>query len=89
MSQPTDNDGFALECVHCRYRAPLDAPVSFLAAHFDVEHDTTDVKVELTVICPRCDRRMAYERTEGSRDYFACTPCHRSRVVTRKPEATP
>lgn len=76
-----DDDGFGLACTHCRYLFPLDITTGVLAAHFETEHDTTDVKLELVVLCPRCNGAMELESTRGNLSSFACKPCHRTRVV--------
>jgi hypothetical protein len=78
-----DDDGFALECQHCHYRFPMDVTVGVLAAHFEAEHQTTDVKLDLAVVC-RCDRSMTFVRAERNRDLFTCGSCHRTRVIKRK-----
>lgn len=78
------DDGFALECTECRFRFPGGMTVGLLAAHFETEHGTDTPTLELVVLCPRCDRAMTHERSDGHKEHFACEPCHRSRVVSRK-----
>lgn len=56
-----------------------------MAAHFEVEHQTTEVRVELVPICPRCDVPMTFDHTHGNRDHFWCPQCRRNRVITRQP----
>lgn len=84
---PTVQDGMALACRHCRYRFPHHISTGVMAAHFEVEHDTTHVHLDLVVICPRCDGEMTFERNDGRRDIFRCTPCHRTRSIGRHPPA--
>lgn len=81
---PTVRDGMALACRPCRHRFPEDVTVGVLAAHFETAHGTTDVQLDLVVVCPRCDAEMTFERAERRRDVFACAPCHRTRIVHRK-----
>jgi hypothetical protein len=56
-------------------------------AHFETEHDTAEVKLDLVVLCRRCGGVMEFERSvatsKGTKDHFWCQPCHRSRVVRR------
>ena len=60
----------------------MDITTGVMAAHFETEHDTTDVELELVVVC-RCDRTMIFERSVGNKDHFVCEACHRRRVLTR------
>lgn len=77
---------FALACKHCGWRPPGDLAMGVAAAHFETEHDTTDVAFDLVVVCDHCDRAMTYFASIGNQDHFECKPCHRGRVVTRQPE---
>ncbi|MCW2900134.1 MAG: hypothetical protein JWO67_2399, partial [Streptosporangiaceae bacterium] len=56
--------------------------VGVAAAHFETEHDTTDVKFELVVLS-RDDTVMVLERRDGNKLHYACPTCHRSRVVSQ------
>lgn len=76
-------DGMALECQVCRWRPHGDIRVGLLSAHFETEHGTEDVRMELVVLCPLCDKAMKFDRSFGNRDHFACEPCHRVRVIRR------
>jgi transposase-like protein len=78
-------DGMILVCATCRWRPDGDLTVGVLAAHFETEHDTSHVRMELVVLCLRCDAEMAFERSAGSRDIFACAPCRRTRAIRRDP----
>jgi hypothetical protein len=77
-------DGMALTCRTCDWRPGIDLPMGLVAAHFETEHDTDDIQLELVVLCAKCDRSMAYERSQSGRDIFACGPCHRTRAIRRK-----
>lgn len=76
-------DGMALICQTCRWRPREELTVGILAAHFDTEHGTEDIRMELVVLCPLCDQPMTFDRSWGNRDYFSCEGCQRSRVVFR------
>ncbi len=85
-------DALVLVCQLCRWRPPEGEPVSLVAAHFDVDHDTTDVRMELVAWCDRCDQQMTYDRTSairggGQKHHYSCGRCHRSTVVTQRPTA--
>lgn len=78
------NDGLVLVCFVCRWRMPEDMTVGLaVGAHFETEHPGVEPRLELVPIC-RCDIEMVFERTEGIRDHFACTNCHRTRVIRRQ-----
>lgn len=76
-------DGMALLCKTCRWRPTEELTAGLLAAHFETEHGTDKVELELVVLCPRCDEPMAFDRSVGNRDYFSCERCHRTRVIHR------
>lgn len=76
-------DGMALICQTCHWRPDEGLSVGLLRAHFETEHGTEDVRMELVVLCPRCDKAMTFDRSFGNRDHFACQPCHRVRVIRR------
>jgi hypothetical protein len=58
-----------------------------VAAHFETEHDSTDVRLELVVLCWRCDTPMTFshsrEGADMSIDFFDCATCHRRRSIRR------
>jgi hypothetical protein len=72
-----------LICALCRWRPADGTPMGVVAAHFETEHDSTDGRLELVVLCLRCDKPMTYERSEGLQDFFSCLACHRTRVIGR------
>lgn len=76
-------DGMALVCNTCRWRPREELTVGLLAAHFETEHGTDKVHMELVVLCPRCDQPMEFDFTLGDDDHFRCAPCHRGRVIRR------
>lgn len=76
-------DGMALTCQLCGYRPADNLTMGVLAAHFETEHDTADVRLDLVVICDRCDVVMPLQRTQGRKSYHDCPRCHRTRVITQ------
>ena len=76
-------DGFALQCQTCHYRPPENITIAVLAAHFETEHGTDKVDLDLVALCPRCDRAMRHDFTHGLVDHFVCDPCRRTREVRR------
>jgi hypothetical protein len=75
--------GMALACRTCDWLPGIDTTMGVVAAHFETEHGTIDVQLDLVVLCLRCNRVMDYERSQGARDVFACKPCHRTRTIPR------
>lgn len=89
-----DPDGMALICQLCGWRPDEALTQGVVSAHFETEHDSTDVRLELVVLCPCCDKPMRYERSAemrsgAARDFFSCPTCHRTRTILRQPEVGP
>jgi len=76
-------DGMALTCKHCGWRPDEDLTMGVLAAHFESEHGTGNVELDLIVLCPRCDKAMEFFASLGNEDHFQCEPCHRGRKIRR------
>ena len=74
--------GMALACLPCKWIIPEDITIGVLAAHFEAEHQTTEVTVELVVVC-RCGTIMNFEGSLAGRDTFGCPQCQRSRTIRR------
>lgn len=78
-----------MACQECKHQFSGELSMGVVAAHFETEHGTDKVALELVVLCPRCERVMDLERSvataHGTDDHFWCAPCHRSRVVGRQP----
>lgn len=83
MDLPADSDGMALACRHCGFRPDLDLTQGVVAAHFETEHNTTKIHLDLIVVCPRDDTSMVFERRVGNRDVFGCPTCYRTRRIIR------
>lgn len=81
---------FTLECEHCRHRWPHDAVVEAMLLHFQVEHDTDEVRLELTVVCT-CRAAMALSSTSelgggAVAEWYTCPACGNTARVRRKPD---
>lgn len=78
---------FALECEHCRERFPPDMVMEAVKIHFEVEHDTDDLKLVLVPVC-QCGTAFALTRSEwrpgGEREFYDCPSCHRNGFVDRR-----
>ncbi len=74
-------DGMALACRTCAWRPGDNLTIGVLAAHFEAEHDTSKVELDLIVLCPRCDKPMNLFATVGNEDHFTCDLCHRDRKI--------
>lgn len=74
---------FGLACVHCEYVFPSDITMGVAAAHFETEHDTKDIQMNMVVLCNRCGKPMKLYATVGREDHYSCTPCQRARIVRR------
>ena len=83
MPNSDASQGMALACRHCGFRPDPDLTQGVLLAHFETEHNTSKVHLDLLVLCPRCDGSMTFERSDGNRDIFVCADCHRTRRITR------
>lgn len=69
-------------CQHCRWRPPLDITQGVMAAHFETEHDTEDIRLELIAICTRDDSELSLTHTEPGPVYdthtYDCLQCFRT-----------
>lgn len=84
---------FGLACPHCAHIFPREITVGVMGAHYDAEHgvdDPTGITLDLVVLCPRCQQKMAHERQiRPGRDRYRCDPCHRTRIVNHNGGITP
>ena len=66
------NHSMRLQCKPCGWRPPEDVTVEAVELHFQVEHDTDQVALDLAVICV-CGAAMAHVRSAptggGFKDY--------------------
>jgi DNA-directed RNA polymerase subunit RPC12/RpoP len=75
---------FALACKHCGWRPDPNLTMGVAAQHFETEHDTTEPRFELIVVCDRCDRVMTHLATIGEEHHYQCEPCRRGRVIHQR-----
>lgn len=87
------NDGFGLACKTCDHIFPTDVTMGVVGAHMEVIHNdsSTEISLDLVVLCPRCRKAMNLVRSEptsaGQRHHYECQPCHRVRAINQ--EASP
>lgn len=81
------DDDFGLACPNCKQIFPGSITLGVVAAHMEVEHNETEVKLDMVVLCPRCHGIMPLERTEhtrsGLRHHHYCGKCKRSKTVNQ------
>lgn len=80
-------DHMDLQCKHCDCRWPPDAVVEAVLLHFQVEHDTDDVTLDLRAIC-ECGAAMTLTDTvslgiDKVRDNFTCSACGKRGALKR------
>lgn len=89
MSAPETTVRLELECPLCGYRPPGDATMESFKLHFNVEHDTDEIKLNLSAIC-QCGATMRHTMTEKrpplAIDFFQCDACGKNGTVTREPK---
>ena len=71
-----------LRCAACRWRPAADVTQGVVAAHFEVEHDTEDIRLELIAVCPRDDSELSLIRTQHRATHllhiYDCPQCYRT-----------
>lgn len=64
-----------LECKRCQWVPPTDMQMAVVEAHFDVDHDTGNIELNLVPACT-CGTTMEHTGSRptggGSKDYFRC-----------------
>lgn len=65
---------WTLECKTCSHRWPGDAVVEAIRLHFNVEHDSDSIELELRAVC-RCGAAMTFDGSEGTLDRYTCPAC--------------
>ena len=85
-----------LVCQPCRWRPDKDQTVGLLEAHVATEHPeqvkedgSPDVRLDMAVICPRCEIEVPLASTIVRADYVLyrhdCPRCHRSYRIKANP----
>ena len=81
------NTSMRLQCQPCGWVPPEDMTMEGAQLHFQVEHDTDEVKFELVAVCT-CGAAMKHTETRpmggGFKDYMTCEACGNTGHITRK-----
>jgi hypothetical protein len=84
------NNRLRLQCHYCGWPLPDDMTMEGAQLHFQVDHDTDEVKLDLVPAC-RCSEAMTHteSHTAGKQitDFFRCGVCSSTGYTTRKAEA--
>jgi len=79
-----------LQCHRCGWVPPGDMEMQHAQLHFQVEHDTDEVRLDLVAVCT-CGEAMTFTESRptggGFKDYFLCGVCGCTGYV-RRTEAT-
>jgi hypothetical protein len=80
------NSTLRLHCKECSWRPPEDTTMEAVQLHFQVEHDTDQVTLDLLAVCS-CGAAMEHTVTKptggGFKDYVRCTACGNAGFVKR------
>jgi len=80
------NDSLRLQCKPCGWRPPDNATMEAVQLHFQVEHDTDEVTLDLKPVCT-CGAAMEHTVTRptggGFKDYVQCNACRSTGFVKR------
>lgn len=80
------NASMRLQCHFCGWVPPSDMPMEGAQLHFQVEHDTDEVKFDLVAVCA-CGAAMEHTETRptggGFKDYMHCPACGNTGYVRR------
>jgi hypothetical protein len=76
-----------LQCKPCGWVAPESITMEAVQLHFQVDHDTSDVTLDLVPAC-RCGEAMTHAESVTVRgeitDFFRCGVCGNTGYVNRK-----
>lgn len=76
-----------LQCKPCGWVPPEGMPMEGVQMHFQVDHDTSDVTLDLLPACP-CGEAMEHTESAGSgkqiTDFFRCGVDGNTGYVNRK-----
>lgn len=73
-----------LQCKRCGWPPPEDMTIEDAQLHFQVEHDTDEVRFDLVAVCT-CGEAMEVLPGRGSKDYLMCGVCRNTGYLIRKP----
>jgi hypothetical protein len=74
-------------CTNTRTNWPDDTPMEAVALHFNVEHDTDKIEINLVAVCT-CGEAMKFVSSAHWRnditDFFSCSVCGNTGYTERK-----
>lgn len=78
-----------LACRHCSCRWPHDAVIEAMQLHFNVEHDTNEIHLDLIAVC-RCGATMRHTGSGQlgggrTRERYHCDACGGDGSIDRNP----
>lgn len=80
------NASMRLQCGTCGWVPPEDMTVQDAQLHFQVDHDTDEVKFDLVAVCT-CGEAMTHTGSRptggGFKDYMSCGVCGNTGFVKR------
>ena len=83
------NASMRLQCKPCGWQLPDDMEVGAAQLHFQVDHDTDAVRLDLVAVCT-CGEAMTHTSTRptggGFKDYVLCGVCGNTGFLKRTEE---
>ena len=80
------NRTLRLQCSPCGWVPPADMRMDHAQLHFQVEHDTDEVKLEMVAVCT-CGAVMEHTQSRptggGFKDYVKCPACGNTGFLKR------
>jgi hypothetical protein len=80
------NASMRLQCKHCGWVPPEGMTIGDAQLHFQVDHDTDEVKFDLVAVCT-CGEAMTHTTSKptggGFKDYLVCGVCGNTGFVKR------
>ena len=77
-----------LQCKPCGWVPPADMTMQDARLHFQVDHDTDKVTLDLVAVCS-CGEAMTHTESRptggGMKDYLVCGVCGNTGYVRREP----
>lgn len=81
------NASMRLQCLRCGWVPPTQMTMRDAQLHFQVDHDTDEMKLELVAVCT-CGEPMAVTLSRptggGIKDYLECKGCGNTGHVRRE-----
>lgn len=76
-----------LQCKTCRWVPPDDMVMEGAQLHFQVDHDTDEITLDLVAVCS-CGEAMTHTGSRptggGTKDYFRCGICGNTGHIYRE-----